>query len=141
MRKVFLLFLIALILETVFYPYPFTLLAVIMSVLGLSSESILWAFAVGFLLDIAALRPLGVNSLIFLSISGFMLRYNRKVYFANIVYLLIFTLLAVFLYSYFFYRQILSVQAVIMTVIISYLLLYFLPYIFSFTKGRGKLSV
>jgi len=139
MRGLFFLLILGIILETVFYPYPFVLLVVIIAVLGVGSESLFFAFFAGFFLDLIGLRSLGMDSLIFLGLSALMLRYNRRIHFSNILNVMIF--IVVTLYSLIFYQRNISISNILLTLILGFLLLFILPMVILKPNDRKKLQL
>lgn len=141
MRGLFFLLILGIILETVFYPYPFVLLVVIIAVLGVGSESLFFAFFAGFFLDLIGLRSLGMDSLIFLGLSALMLRYNRRIHFSNILNVMIFIVVTVTLYSLIFYQRNISISNILLTLILGFLLLFILPMVILKPNDRKKLQL
>ena len=138
MRTLALLLILAIILETVFYVYPFTLLVVIMTVLILGGNSLYWVFIAGIILDLAGLRIMGGNSIFFLLISAIMLRYNRRFNFNNVINVMIFITVTINVYSFIFYQR---RADLFITLFLALLLLYLLPWYFPSLAGRKKLKV
>jgi len=95
----------AILAETIFYPFPFTLLIVITIILGMGYESLIWVFLSGIFLDIFALRTIGLSSIFFLILAALILRYNRRFQLANIIYIMFFILIAVTLDLLIFYSK------------------------------------
>ena len=141
MRILVLMILTGIVSETVFYAYPFTMLMVMITVLSLGADGLLWVFLAGLILDLAKLTTIGTDSIIFLLVTAVMLRFNRRFNFSNFVNVLIFITGIQTLYSYFIYNKFFELQNILFSVIFSFLLLYFLPLVFPFTMGRGKLKV
>ena len=131
----------AILAETIFYPFPFTLLIVITIILGMGYESLIWVFLSGIFLDIFALRTIGLSSIFFLILAALILRYNRRFQLANIIYILFFILIAVTLDLLIFYSKFLTFNYFIISVSVGLLLLYFLPVIFRYRGGRKKIEV
>jgi len=134
------LYILAIIAETVFYPYPFTFLIVIMTVLSIGPRSLVFAFIAGLFLDLFSLKLLGGNSLVFLLISAVILRYNRRINFTNILNVLVFIVLSCWLYYYIFYQKFLSFWNILATVLLSLVMLFILPIIIP-PHGSGKLKI
>ncbi|KKS95398.1 MAG: hypothetical protein UV73_C0018G0011 [Candidatus Gottesmanbacteria bacterium GW2011_GWA2_43_14] len=138
MRLFFVLILLAIIIETVFLPYPFTLMLVIMSVIALGRNSLLPVFISGILLDLFAMRLWGLDSLIFLVVAALILRYNRKFQTGNPLYVFGFIFMAIGVYSLVFYRLLFSPSSLVMTLVLSVALLYLISITSSQIIGEKK---
>lgn len=138
---IYLTTLAAILLETVFFTYPFTLLIIIMAALTRGAGSLFIAFAAGLILDIFGLRLLGSDSLIFVFLTAFLLRYNRRINFSNFFNVIIFIMVTLTLYSFIFYREYLKLPFFILTVPLSVFLLLFLPFIENPKKQSNKLKI
>ena len=135
------LLILGIILETVFYPYPFTLLIVIMTVLSIGSQSLLFAFMAGLFLDLFNLKLLAGNSLVFLLVTAVMLRYNRRINFTNILNVLLFIVSTIWLYYFIFYHKFFGLWNILATATISLIMLYLLPILIPPPGGGKKLKV
>lgn len=122
---------LAIILETVFFPYPFTLLLMLVTVIGLGRKCLNLLFLTGIILDIFKLSLIGTDSLIFLILAAILLRYDKKIHFGNLFYVFVFIFTAIGLYSLYFYQLFFNPAYIIMTVVLPLALLYLIPYVFA----------
>lgn len=141
MRGFVILLILGIILETIFFPYPFTLLIVIMAVLALGTQSFIFVFLAGIILDIFALRMIGLDSLIFLAVSAFILRYNRRINFSNYFNGIVFILITISGYTFVIYKRIINIQFLVFTILISYLLFIVANFLSPRLTGSKKLRI
>jgi len=141
MTRFILLLFFAIVIETIFYAYPFTLMIVIMSALTYSAESLIFAFAAGLFLDLFNLKLLGSDSLIFLCITAVILRYNRRINFTSILNILVFVVLSVAVYSFLIYQKFFNIWNILLTIVFSLVMLFFLPFLIPEAGSRKKLKV
>ena len=128
MRQIIVLMVLAIIIETVFLSFPFTLLLSMVAVMLLGRKSLWLVFLAGISLDLFSLRLLGLDSLIFLLVAAMILRYNRKFQLQSVWYVLSFIFTAVGLYSLYFYQQFFNLLYLLLTLILSVSLMYFLSF-------------
>lgn len=128
MRQIIVLMVLAIIIETVFLSFPFTLLLSMIAVMLLGRKSLWLVFLAGISLDLFSLRLLGLDSLIFLLVAAMILRYNRKFQLQSVWYVLSFIFTAVGLYSLYFYQQFFNLLYLLLTLILSVSLMYFLSF-------------
>ena len=97
---------IAIIAETTLLPFPLTLLIIMFSLTIDEENTSVYALLAGLLLDLFALRLLGVSSLFFLGLCLIKQKYGQKISFGSWMIQLPYFLLAVIVYSYLFYHYI-----------------------------------
>lgn len=121
---------LASLLESVAYLYPFTLMVIVVLALTVDQKVYRWAFLGGLFLDLIAFRPLGSDSIFFLVTCFFLSRYKMKIYFGNILYVFIFLLVIISVYDYFFNRILFSAGHFVLTLVLGAFLLSIVPRIF-----------
>jgi cell shape-determining protein MreD len=129
MLFVWLLFILALLLEGVLTTLPLTLVFLLTYIILRKEESIfLIAFVAGIILDMQALRPLGQSSIVLILILFTVLLYERKYEIRSLPFIIFATFFASLLYVFVFGYSHIFWQASICTTIalISFLLHGFL---------------
>jgi len=121
--------------------FPLTLVLICVFSLLLGESMVFLAFFSGILLDLFAMRLLGLDSIFFLVVCWLIGRYRKKIFIGNILYLLGFIALITSIYSYYFYRYV-KVWHIIIAEIIAIILIYIINIYFpNSLNDKKKLSV
>lgn len=94
------------IVESTLLSLPLTLIGLLVISRKIGDDVIYWAFASGLILDFFTLRTLGLSSIFFLVLLFIGGRYRKKLHTSQFIYHLLFLILAIILYTVFFYRTI-----------------------------------
>ncbi|PIR08644.1 hypothetical protein COV53_01940, partial [Candidatus Gottesmanbacteria bacterium CG11_big_fil_rev_8_21_14_0_20_37_11] len=118
-----LILLLSIVVESSVAVFPLTLVLICVFSLLLGESMVFLAFFSGILLDLFAMRLLGLDSIFFLVVCWLIGRYRKKIFIGNILYLLGFIALITSIYSYYFYRYV-KVWHIIIAEIIAIILIY-----------------
>lgn len=98
--------------ESALVAYPLTLSAIVLINIVKKKDLVFLAFFSGLILDIFTQRLLGISSLYFLLLILLSVRYRQKIHEGAFFYRLGYLLLALFIYNFFFYKNITLISAV-----------------------------
>lgn len=116
-QTVFFLFILAL-LELLFVPVPLAfLLLLLWSQFAHEEEALILAFMLGFLFDIALLRPFGTTSTLFMALLFVALLYKRKFQTTNAFFLTLLTFVSVLVIEYTYQRTVMVFFGLIVSII------------------------
>ncbi|OIO14433.1 hypothetical protein AUJ73_02220 [Candidatus Gottesmanbacteria bacterium CG1_02_37_22] len=136
-----LILLLSIVVESSVAVFPLTLVLICVFSLLLGESMVFLAFFSGILLDLFAMRLLGLDSIFFLVVCWLIGRYRKKIFIGNILYLLGFIALITSIYSYYFYRYV-KVWHIIIAEIIAIILIYIINIYFpNSLNDKKKLSV
>ena len=143
MRIFLFLFIIAtVIFETSLFPFSITLITLFLITLLFESDSPLFAFVAGILLDLFSSRMLGVSSLFFLLFIFILKRYHLKFYPGRLLFQLLFILAGIFFSQLLFYGAMIDWKIFIGMGILTGLLLFIIKRMFADTQtSKRKLAV
>lgn len=139
MNRLVLILLICVVVESTIISYPLTLLSVLLLSTFRKDTPTTLVFTIGIILDLFLLRPMGVDSLYFLSLLYLGKRYRKKIYEGAFIYRFVFILASFIIYSLLFYKTI-SIVPLLVTIVIVSVLLLWLDRIFSI-KDKQRLAV
>ncbi len=107
----FLLFIISL-LESIFIPFPLTLLVLVGIAVVYEKIPFTLAFFGGVILDLLSGRILGLDSLIFLAVTFIISLYRKKIVAHTFSYLVPFSTILVLVYNYIFFQRVTLFQTI-----------------------------
>jgi rod shape-determining protein MreD len=141
-KRIILTFLILsiILVESSIWPFPFTLLIVIILGLLMGETSFLWAFFAGITLDIFTLRLLGTDSMMFLLVCMIIGKYQKKVNVVNYFYMSIITGITLFAYGFYYYKNI-NITNVLSAILGSFVVLRIISSFFpEIVSSRKKIT-
>lgn len=94
---------LSILLETSVFPFPLTLLTLLIIVVSGVGNTYLLAFISGVVLDFFSLRYVGISSCYFLLVLFLLERYSKKIQFQNKFFQILCVAGVTLLYSYLFY--------------------------------------
>ncbi|MBI2616534.1 hypothetical protein HYW55_00170 [Candidatus Gottesmanbacteria bacterium] len=140
--KLFLLFVIgmSILLEATLFPFPLTLVTILIFAVSGIEETALIALLGGLLLDFFSMRYIGVSSIYFLATLFLLTRYSKKVQFQNKFFQLLYLFGATVFYSFLFYKS-LHVLYFIEVIVIGSVFLFTLKYVLKRFGRERRLSL
>lgn len=122
---IFLLIAFCILMESTFIAYPLTLIVVVFINIAKRENSDLAVFFSGLLLDVFALRPMGVSSLFFLTLILIGGIYRQKIHEGTFIYRFGYLFIAFLFYNLLFYKSLNAVNIAVTIILGSLLLLRF----------------